>query len=105
MIAKSSDAIAELLTTFGIDKRRVASLTIECRPRAAAVAIVELYLEEQDVHTLSGTIKQRFKLVEFAAADSAERMEKALDRIAEFSSPDDAGEAAKIARAALEGQS
>lgn len=62
-LAYSSEEIAELLAALGIDKHRVAGLTIECRPHAAASVTVEIYLEKSDIQTLTGTIKRYYELV------------------------------------------
>ena len=59
----SSEEIAELLAAMGIDKKRVAGFTINCRPHAAASVTVEIYLEKDDLQSISGKIKRYYKLV------------------------------------------
>jgi hypothetical protein len=59
----SAEAIVKMVEALGLDKRKVAGFTIECRPHSAASVTIECYLEGEDMQTLTDTIKNHYKLV------------------------------------------
>lgn len=70
----SSEEIADLLGALGFAKERVAGLTIDCRPHAAAMVTVEVFLEKSDIRSIAGTIKQHYELVPVGDLKKAEAL-------------------------------